>query len=347
VRTFDLRSDTVSKPTAAMREVIAAAEVGDDCYADDPSVAALERRVADLLGKPAGLFVPSGTMANQLAVTSHTRPGDALACAAEAHVQVHEDGAPARLSGVQLCPLGDRYGYEAEQLRDRIREESCGWPRIGLVWLENTLGLAGGRVWPLAGMRAIAEVAREHGRPVHMDGARLWNAHVASGEPLSALAAVADSVSVCLSKGLGCPVGSVLTGPSALIERARASRHAFGGAMRQAGLLAAAGLHALDHHIERLADDHRRARALWAGLAELPCWRAIEPETNIVLFEIPDHGDAERLCRPLREAGVLCYPNKYAEIRLVVHLGLDDDAIAETIARVRGVLTSNVPPQPA
>lgn len=321
-----------------MRAAMAAAEVGDDCYGDDPSVNALERRVAELLGKSAALLVPSGTMANQLAVAIHTQPGDAFACLAEAHVQVHEDGAAARLSGAQATAIGDRHGFSAEQLLDRIREESCGWPRIGLVWLENTLGLAGGRVWPLERMQAIAELAREHGRPIHIDGARLWNAHVAAGRPLAELASVADTVSVCLSKGLGCPAGSLLVGDVDRIARARASRHAFGGAMRQAGVLAAAGLYALDHHIERLADDHRRARALWSGLRELRCWRASEPETNIVLFELPDRGDAEALCRPLREAGVLCYPNKYSEIRLVVHLGIDDVAIDEAVLRIQHVL---------
>src|SRR5690606_19610892 len=227
-----------------------------------------------------------------------------------------------------------------EQLLDRIREESCGWPRVGLIWLENTLGLAGGRVWPIEPMQAIAEVAREHDRPVHVDGARLWNAHVASRRPLVELASVADSVSVCMSKGLGCPAGSLLVGDAELIARARATRHAFGGSMRQAGILAAAGSYALDHHVERLADDHRRARSLWADLRELSCWRAIEPETNIVLFELPDRGDAEQLCRPLREAGVLCHPNKYSEIRLVVHLGIDDAAIDEAVARIRRVLGS-------
>jgi threonine aldolase len=335
VEIIDLRSDTVSKPTPAMRAVMAAAEVGDDCYADDPSVNELERRVAALLGKPAALLVPSGTMANQLAVASHTSPGDALACVAEAHVQVHEDAAPARLSGVQATPLGDRRGFSVDELRDRIREESCGWPRVGLVWLENTLGLAGGRVWPLDRMEAIAEFARAQGRPIHMDGARLWNAHVASGHSLVELARVADSVSVCLSKGLGCPIGSLLVGEAELIARARALRHGFGGAMRQAGIIAAAGLHALEHHLDRLADDHRRARALWAGLRDLVIWRAVEPETNIALFELPDRGDAEQLCRPLREAGVLCYPNKYSEIRLVTHLGIKDAEVDIAIDRIR------------
>lgn len=335
---IDLRSDTVSKPTPAMRAAMVAAEVGDDCYADDPSVNELERRVAALLGKPAALFVPSGTMANQLAVASHTQPADALACLAEAHVQVHEDAAAARLSGVQATPIGDRYGFTATQLLDRIREESCGWPRVGLVWLENTQGLAGGRVWDHGRMQEIAAIAGDHGRPVHVDGARLWNAHVASGRPLAELASVADSVSVCLSKGLGCPVGSLLVGEDLLIAKARAGRHGFGGAMRQAGVLAAAGLHAIEHHIERLAEDHRRAHALWAGLRELRCWRAIEPETNIVLFELPERLDADLLCKPLREAGVLCHPNKYAEVRLVVHLGIDDVAIDQAIARIQRTL---------
>jgi threonine aldolase len=338
VQIIDLRSDTVSKPTPAMRAAIAEAELGDDCYGDDPNVLALERRVAALLGKPAALFVPSGTMANQLAVASHTRPGEVLACVREAHVEVHEDAAPARLSGVQISALGDRFGFSDDHLLDRIREESSGWPRVGLVWLENTLGLAGGRVWPLEQMRAIAKLARAHERPLHMDGARLWNAHIASGRSMAELAEVADSVSVCLSKGLGCPVGSLLCGDEPFIARARASRHAFGGAMRQAGLLAAAGLHALDHHLDRIADDHRRALELWAGLRDLCCWRAIEPETNIVLFELPERGDADRLCRPLRDAGVLCHPNKFSEIRLVVHLGIDDTMIDQAITRIRDVL---------
>jgi threonine aldolase len=174
---------------------------------------------------------------------------------------------------------------------------------------------------------------------VHLDGARLWNAHVATRRPLAELASVADSVSVCISKGLGCPVGSLLCGELEFVSRARASRHAFGGAMRQSGVLAAAGLYALDHHIERLRDDHRRARELSHALADLGCWRAIEPATNIALFELADGADAEQLCAPLREAGVLCYPNKYDEIRLVTHLGIDDDAIVTAIERVRRVLS--------
>jgi threonine aldolase len=338
VRLIDLRSDTVSQPTQAMRAAMAAASVGDDCYGDDPSVNALEQRVAGLLGKQAAVFVPSGTMANQLAVACHTRPGDAIACVAEAHVLVHEDASAARLSGVQAMAIGARRGFSVEQLEDRIREESCGWPRATLVWLENTLGLAGGVIWPLEALQEIAGFARAHGRALHLDGARLWNAHVATGHSMAELGAVADSVSVCLSKGLGCPAGSLLCGDADLIARARASRHAFGGSMRQAGVLAAAGLYALDHHVDRLADDHRRARRLSAGLADLRCWRAREVDTNMALFELPDRGDAEALCAPLRAAGVLCYPNKYSEVRLVVHLGIDDELIELAIDRIRAVL---------
>ena len=338
MQVIDFRSDTVTRPTSAMRAAMAAAAVGDDFYGDDPSVAELERRVAALLGKPAALFVPSGTMANQLAVAGHTRPGEAVASVAEAHVAVHEDAAAARLSGVQVMPLGTRRGFSAIELEDRLREEQSGWPRVGLVWTENTLGLAGGVVWPLAQLREIAELARAHGRPVHLDGARLWNAHIASGEPLIELARTADSVSVCLSKGLGCPVGSVLCGDAELIARSRSSRHCFGGTMRQAGVLAAAGLHALDHHVERLRDDHRRARRLWQALSDLDCWRAIEPATNMAVFVLPDRRDAETLCAPLRAAGVLCHPNKFSEVRLVVHLGIDDEAIELAIERIRSVL---------
>ncbi len=335
---IDLRSDTVSRPTAAMRACMADAEVGDDCYGDDPSVIELERRVAARLGKPAALLVPTGTMANQLAVAAHTRPGQLLACAWESHVQVHEDASAARLSGVQVMPLGSRTGFEAEDLAALLWEESCGWPPVGLVWLENTVGLAGGTIWAHEQQAAIAELARRERRPIHLDGARLWNAHVATGRSLAELASVADSVSVCLSKGLGCPAGSVLTGEAELIAQARRLRHGFGGSMRQAGVLAAAGLYALEHHVERLAEDHRRARRLWSALRERDEWTAIEPQTNMAVFVLPRGHAAETICAPLRRAGVLCYPNKFSEIRLVVHLGIDDAAIEDAIERMIGVL---------
>lgn len=347
---YDLRSDTVTRPTTAMRAAMAAAAVGDDCYGDDPSVVALEQRVARMLGKPAAVFVPSGTMANQIAVRLHCRPGDCVATTWGAHVRIHEDASAAALSGVQVMPIGSRHGFDVAALRELCSEESCGWPPVRLVWLENTVGDTGGTIWPLRSenrprrsgvdpLHGIAAWARAEGRAVHLDGARLWNAHVATGTSLADLAAVADSVSVALSKGLGAPIGSLLCGSEALVTQARRHKHALGGGLRQAGVLAAAGSHALDHHLERLADDHHRARRLADALADLPCWDIDPPETNLVLARVrPPIETAEALCAPLRAAGVLCYPNRVREVRFALHLGIDDDALNAVIEVVRRVL---------
>ena len=336
---LDLRSDTVTKPTAPMRAAMAEAAVGDDAYGDDPTVRSLEARVSNLLEKDAAVFLPSGTMANQIAVRLHTRPGQCVAAPPGVHVQIHEDGSAAGLSGAQIMPIGSLAGFTPEDLQNLLYEEACGWPPVGLVWLENTLGLAGGKVWPIDQLEAIAAVARPHGRAVHLDGARLWNAHVTSGVPLPRLAATARTVSVAVSKGLGAPMGSLLCGPAPLIQQARTFKHAFGGGFRQAGILAAAGLYALDHHLDGLREDHRRARTLAQGLSDLPCWTIAPPETNIVLAEVrPPWKAAEELCRPLREAGILCYPNVHRQVRFVTHLGLDDSDIQAAIERVRAVL---------
>lgn len=338
---FDLRSDTVSQPTAQMREAMARAELGgDDCYGDDPSVLQLEARVAELLGKPAAMFNPSGTMSNQLAVHTHCERGEVLACAPQSHVEVHEDASAARLSGVQIATIGTPRGFEGADLEARLAEEQWGgWPRVGLVWMEQTLGLAGGRVQPLPRLQRIAEVARAAGRKLHIDGARLWNAHVASGVALADYGACADTISVSLSKGLGCPVGSLLVGDEATIERARGYRHGFGGAMRQSGVLAAAASWALDQSVDRLVDDHRRAKQLSEALGDLPGWRARPPETNICVFEIDDEVEhADIPCAKLRAAGIGCYPNKAREVRLVLHLGIDDAALETIIERARTAL---------
>jgi threonine aldolase len=343
-RPYDLRSDTVTKPTAELRRVLAGAEVGDDAYGDDPTVGALERRVAALLGKEAAVFVPTGTMANQLALHLHVRPGEAIAAAVQAHVLIHEDAGAARFSGAQVMPLGDRQGYSIRDLEILIAEEENGWPRVGLVWLENTIGAAGGRIWPLdgeRGQRGLAAVARASGRPVHLDGARLWNAHVATGIALPELAAPADTVSVCLSKGLGAPAGSLLCGTAEFVRRARTTRHAFGGAMRQAGILAAAGLHVLDHHVARLADDHRRARELAAALAGCEHWEVLPVETNMVLLRVkPPFTRAATVCEHIAAAEILCHPNVHDEVRLVLHLGIDDDDLRELIERMKLVAKS-------
>jgi len=337
---FDLRSDTVTQPTDAMRNAMACAPVGDDCYGDDPSVTALERAVAQRLGRDDAVFLPSGTMSNQLAVRLHAQPGQTIACHETAHVRIHEDASAAALGGIQLMPLGGRTGYDVAQLEALVREESCGWPPVATAWLENTLGDAGGVPWPLqregSGLREVADWAHAHGRTVHLDGARLWNAHIATGLSLPELAAVADTVSVSMSKGLGAPAGSLLAGDQVWVDRARAMRHGMGGSMRQSGILAAAGLHGLEHHLERLAEDHRRAASLAAALADVPGLSVSPPTTNMVLAEV-DGVPAETLCAPLREAGVLCHPNRYAEVRWVLHLGIDDGALEQIIATIRSV----------
>jgi threonine aldolase len=268
-------------------------------------------------------------------VRTHCAAAEALATHATAHVRIHEDASAAALCGVQVMPLGTRRGYTLPELQALVHEETCGWPRVGAVWFENTLGEAGGVVWPPDELDAIAAWARTQGRPTHLDGARLWNAHVASGRPLSELAAVGDTVSVALSKGLGAPGGSVLAGTKALVDRVRARKHAFGGGVRQIGIIAAAGLYALEHHLPRLVDDHRRARALASAIADLPGWRVQAPQTNIIVCPVqPPVTHAEQLCAPLRDAGVLCHPNVYTEVRLVVHLGIDDDAVAAIAERI-------------
>lgn len=343
---YDLRSDTVTQPTSAMRSAMARAPVGDDCYGDDPSVLELEAEVARRLGKPAAVFLPAGTMSNQIAVRVRCRPGDAIATHQGAHVRIHENASAAALSGAQVMPIGTRLGYSVQQLADLCHEESCGWPPVRLVWLENTLGDAGGVPWPVEQLGAIAAWARAHGRPVHLDGARLWNAHVATGIPLPRLAACADTVAVSLSKGLGAPVGSVLCGDEDFVAEARGHKHALGGGMRQAGVLAAAGLHALEHHVERLAEDHERARRLAEALGDLSCWEMPRPATNLVVAPVRAPWDhAEQLCAPLRAAGVLCFPNTYREVRFALHLGIDDEDLEQIIAIVRRVVGELPPPQ--
>lgn len=318
-----------------MREAMARAEVGDDCWGDDPTVIALQDRMAELLGKEAAVFVPSGTMANQLAVGLHVRPGEAIAAHPGAHVQVHEDASAARLSGAQIMPIGTRGGYDVAALETLIHQEECGWPRVGLVWVENTIGDAAGAVWPVhdhaeaqavSGLESIARATRAHGRALHLDGARLWNAVTASGTSLERYASLADTVSCAFSKGLGAPAGSILAGSSETIARARAHRHALGGSMRQAGILAAACSYALEHHRERLAQDHERARLLAERLAEHDGWSVQTPQTNMVIAHL--HGaSAPALCERFAEHGILCSPNRYDELRFVLHLGIDDEAV--------------------
>jgi threonine aldolase len=283
----DLRSDTVTRPTPAMRRAIAEAVVGDDVFGDDPTVIALEQRVAALAGKEAALYVPSGTMGNQLAVHVLTRPADEVLLEAESHIYYYEQGGIATNSGCLAHPIkGERGVLPLEAVVAALRGEDDHIARVTLVCMENTHNRAGGAIVPLDRMRALAALARERGLAVHLDGARLWNASVATGIPIAEWAACADTVQMCFSKGLGAPIGSILVGSAAHIRAARRARKRWGGGMRQVGILAAACLHALDHHVARLADDHARAKRLADGLAGLPGVQIVAPDTNIVFLDL-------------------------------------------------------------
>jgi threonine aldolase len=333
---IDLRSDTVTKPTPAMRRVMAEAEVGDDVYGEDPTVNRLQEKAAEITGTEAALFVPSGTMGNQVAIAVHTRPGQEVIVEATSHIYNVEMATMARFSGVQpRVVFGERGVFSAEQVRHAIRPKLYYLAQTGLVCLENTHNAAGGRIWPLSVAREILEVAHAHGIPVHLDGARIFNASVATGIPVSELVLGFDSVMFCLSKGLGCPVGSLLCGSREFIEEARRVRKALGGGMRQAGILAAAGLYALEHHVERLAEDHENARILAQGLSEIPCLSVTPPETNIVMVEILRGPTAAELAERLKRRGVLVAPagagTEARKLRLVTHLDVSREDILRTI----------------
>ncbi|MFB3891239.1 MAG: low-specificity L-threonine aldolase [Phycisphaerae bacterium] len=347
---IDLRSDTVTKPTAAMRQAMAAAEVGDDVLGDDPTVIALERRTAELLGKEAAVYMPSGTMTNQVAIRTHTEPGDEIILDANAHVYYYEAGAPAGLSGV-MCRLieGERGIFTGEQLRKALRPQNLHHPRTRLVCVENTHNRGGGSIWPMAGIVEVERVAREAGLRLHLDGARLWNASVATGIPEREYASHFDSVSVCFSKGLGAPVGSCLCGTTEFIARARRFRKMFGGGMRQAGIIAAGALYALEHHRERLKEDHANAKALAKGLAGAPGIevRPEEVETNIVIIRVTKPAatgsspgalsPAAEFSKKLIAAGVGMLANGFDTVRAVANLEVSAADIAKAIEIVRRV----------
>jgi len=330
---IDLRSDTVTKPTPAMRAAMAAAEVGDDVAGEDPMVNALETRIAELLGTEATVFVPSGTMSNQLAVRVHCSPGDEFLCDANCHIYNHEQGAYAQLFGVAAQPVEGDYGVlRLEQLVDRIRPENDHSVRTRLVCLENTHNRGAGRVLPYDGVVEICRWAAENGLARHLDGARLFNAAVATGIPLRDWAQHFDTVSVCFSKGLGAPVGSALCGPEELIRKARRHRKALGGGIRQAGIIAAGALYALDHHIDRLAEDHEKAR-IFADVIRKTHGLTLDPDvidTNIVIFKVAPHlGTAAEFTDRLAERGVLLYDVGRYRIRAVTHLDVSLEQVVQ------------------
>jgi threonine aldolase len=335
----DLRSDTVTRPTPAMREAIASAEVGDDVLGDDPTVKRLEARIAELLGKQAALLFPSGVMANQTAVLALSRPGTEVVIEASGHILDWEESAAAAWSGVQLRPVATADGLlDAALLARSLRPASPYVPETSLICLENTHNAAGGRVLSLAAMREIRDLARERALPVHLDGARLWHASEASGVAEREFADCADTVMVTLSKGLGCPVGSMLAGTAEVMQRAWRIRRRLGGGMRQAGILAAAGIHALEHHRGRLGEDHRRARVLADGVRATPGITVVQPETNIVMLDLgAGLPGAAEVVAGLAARGVLLSPFGARRVRAVTHLDVDDAGIDRAVAAIRAV----------
>lgn len=327
----DLRSDTVTKPTAAMREAGLRADVGDDVFGDDPSVNALQERLAADLGFDAGLFVPSGTQSNLLALMAHCQRGDEYLVGMDAHTYKYEGGGAAVLGSIQPQPIvqAEDGTLPLDKVRSAIKP--LGDPhfaRTRLLALENTWH---GRPLPLAYLPEASALAREHGLGYHLDGARLFNAAVACGVEVREITRHFDSVSVCLSKGLGAPVGSVLLGTRALIDEARRWRKVLGGGWRQAGILAAMGSYALDHHVARLADDHRRARALAEGLGAIPDLRVEDPHTNLVFVTIPAARVDALVVRLLRNE-IRIAAGRGPRIRLVTHLGVDDEGVDRTVS---------------
>ncbi len=346
---IDLRSDTVTRPTAAMRAAMAEAAVGDDVFGDDPTVIALESRAATLLGKDAGVFVPSGVMANQIAVRLHARPGEEAIVHACCHIYNYEGGAAAALSGVTLRPLASRDGtLDPAEVAANIHGSSDAHLAVTrLVAFENTHNACGGVVVPQANILAVATVARAHALALHLDGARLLNASVATGLTPAELALPFDTVSLCLSKGLGAPVGSVLVGSREAIARARRTRKLFGGGMRQSGILAAAGLYALEHNVKRLFEDHKRAWRLAEAIAAVPglVCNLDNVQTNLVFFDIAaDHPRMKvptegrvKLTEELKARGVLVAGGPY-RLRAVTHLDIDDAAIDRAVAALQAVM---------
>jgi threonine aldolase len=338
---IDLFSDTVTRPTPGMRQAMAEAEVGDEQRGLDPTTNALQERGAQLLGKEAALFLPSATMANLIACRLHTRPGEAVILESRCHILNNEGGGLAVHSGLVPQPIdGDRGRFTPEQVREQLSGPSPYRPRTTLLACEQTHNAGGGSIWPLEQLEAVCTVAREAGLRTHLDGARLFNAAVASGVSAAAFAAPFDTVMICLSKGLGAPAGALLAGSTAAMAQARTLKQLFGGSMRQSGILAAAGLYALAHHVEHLAEDHRHARRLAGGLTSIPSLDVEPVETNIVCVGVERTGfTAAELIARLQGAGVDVSANAPYRLRLVTHLDVSAEQIDAAIAIFRAHLT--------
>ena len=318
---IDLRSDTVTRPSLEMRTAMMDAPVGDDVLGDDPTVKRLEAVAAERVGHEAGLFMPSGTMTNQVAIRGHTQPGDRLLLDAQSHPYLYEAGGPSAISGVLVAPIPTAHGLlDPDDVRDAVPPEDDHFAPATLLCVENTTNRGGGRAYPLDTLQALHAIAAAAGLKTHLDGARVFNAAVAQNVSAETICADFHSVSFCLSKGLGAPVGSLLCGDKDWIRTARRVRKMLGGGMRQSGILAAAGLYALEHHVERLADDHSHAHQLWSGL-RAQGWESDEPFTNMLYLTVDD---APTLSEKLKEQGVWCIAITQNRIRLVTHLDVSD-----------------------
>lgn len=336
--TIDLRSDTVTRPGQGMIEAMASAEVGDDVYGEDPTVNELQTVAAQLFNKESALFAPSGTMTNQIAISVHAGPGDEVVCHREAHIQIYEGGGIARIAGASVHLVeGNRGRIRPDQVRAAINNrDDVHQPLTALVALEDTTNRGGGAVYDFADIEAISEICRERGLGLHLDGARVFNALAVTGMAPEVYARPFDSISVCLSKGLGAPVGSLLLGSHDFIQRARRVRKVLGGGMRQAGVIAAAGLYALNHNTGRLRDDHRRARTLADVLERQPWVSEVLPvQTNIVVGNLADPGQQNHILQKLAAQGLLAIPFGQSSIRFVTHLDIDD-ALLERACNILG-----------
>jgi threonine aldolase len=336
---IDLRSDTVTRPTPGMLAAMTSAAVGDDVFGEDPTINELERRAAALFGKEAGLFVPSGTMSNQVAVRVHCRPQDEILLESTSHILLWEGGGPAALSGVTCRPIDGRFGLlTAADFEGKVRANDIHAVHTRLVCIENTHNRGGGTVYSPEAVQGITSWARANGLATHLDGARVWNAMVATGVPAPEWGQQFDTVSVCFSKGLGAPVGSALLGPRDLITHARRIRKLFGGAMRQAGFLAAACLYAMEHHIDRLAEDHANARFIAAAVREVPGLTLVPPEveTNLVWFEVGGRfASAKDVAERLKAAGVLVAALGKNVVRAVTHLDVSREQCLQAAEAIR------------
>ncbi|HEX9510284.1 MAG TPA: GntG family PLP-dependent aldolase [Puia sp.] len=330
---IDLRSDTVTRPTPSMLQAMMQAKVGDDVFGEDPSINQLESMAAQLFEMEAALYCPSGTMSNQIAIKCHTVPGDEVICEKNSHVYIYEGGGIAFNSGSQVRALeGDRGRITADQVSAAINPDDVHKARTSLVTLENTGNRGGGSCYDLEEITKIRQVCEDNQLRLHLDGARLFNALVAKKQTALSYGRVFDSISICLNKGLGCPIGSILIGPASFIRQARRVRKVFGGGMRQAGFMAAAGIYALEHHVDRLAEDHAHARQIAAVLEKKDFVASILPvETNIIIFEVEASVCAKQLAAQLKEQDILAIAISSNQLRFVTHLDITPEMVQRTI----------------